>query len=181
MSTSTIAQMSQPSKGQSTDHKENVAKGTEVFVGGLPRSISEEKVKELFSACGEIVEIRMIKDPKGNLKGFCFVRFATKEAASRAVREKSGTMLDGKKIGVLPSSEQDTLYFGNLNKAWSAEEFERIVLQVFPDVESIDLVMLKNISSGQKQRNRGFAFVKFCSHAVSFLYILLFVLFSWKS
>ncbi|KAK6155024.1 hypothetical protein DH2020_009272 [Rehmannia glutinosa] len=121
----------------------------------------------VFSACGEIVEIRLIKDKNGSLKGFCFVRFATKESAARAVREKSGTVLDGKKIGVLPSSEQDTLYFGNLNKAWSADEFERIVLQVFPDIESIDLPMLKDTPPGQKQRNRGFAFVKFSSHAAA--------------
>ncbi|KAK6117426.1 hypothetical protein DH2020_048835 [Rehmannia glutinosa] len=147
--------------------EDNAVKGTEVFVGGLPRSISEEKIHKVFSACGEIVEIRLIKDKNGSLKGFCFVRFATKESAARAVREKSGTVLDGKKIGVLPSSEQDTLYFGNLNKAWSADEFERIVLQVFPDIESIDLPMLKDTPPGQKQRNRGFAFVKFSSHAAA--------------
>ncbi|KAI3452229.1 hypothetical protein Pfo_008894 [Paulownia fortunei] len=160
------SKMSWPSERHSTDHN-NAVKGTEVFIGGLPRSISEEKIHEVFSVCGEIVEIRLIKDQKGNLKGFCFVRFATKESATRAVREKSGTVLDGKKIGVLPSSEQDTLYFGNLNKAWSADEFERIVLQVFPDIESIDLAMLKDTPPGQKQRNRGFAFVKFCSHAAA--------------
>ncbi|KAG8384630.1 hypothetical protein BUALT_Bualt04G0137900 [Buddleja alternifolia] len=197
--------MSLTSARHSTDQKEHGAKGTEVFVGGLPRSISEDKIHKIedsqienggrvtsdsgctllmptlsgevafnplaksseLSACGEILEIRMIKDQKGNLKGFCFVRFATKEAANRAVREKSGTMIDGKKIGVLPSSEQDTLYFGNLNKAWSADEFQRIVLQVFPDIESVDLAMLKDVKPGQKQRNRGFAFVKFSSHAAA--------------
>ncbi|KAK6155027.1 hypothetical protein DH2020_009275 [Rehmannia glutinosa] len=129
--------------------------------------MEEKWAFQVFSACGEIVEIRLIKDKNGSLKGFCFVRFATKESAARAVREKSGTVLDGKKIGVLPSSEQDTLYFGNLNKAWSADEFERIVLQVFPDIESIDLPMLKDTPPGQKQRNRGFAFVKFSSHAAA--------------
>ncbi|KAL6526358.1 hypothetical protein OROMI_029998 [Orobanche minor] len=186
--------MSLPSVQHPTDHpsnfvtlEENAARGTEVFVGGLSRSISEEKLHKVFSACGEILEIRMMKDKNGNLKvhlcaksfppleddisdsspGFCFVRFATKESAARAVREKSGTVLDGKKIGVLPSSEQDTLYLGNLNKAWSANEFERIVLQVFPDIESIDLPMLKDTPPGQKQRNRGFAFVKFSSHAAA--------------
>ncbi|XP_011098736.1 uncharacterized protein LOC105177319 [Sesamum indicum] len=158
--------MSRPSEQHSTDQK-NATKGTEVFVGGLARSISEEKIHKVFSSCGEIMEVRMMRDRNGNLKGFCFVRFATKEDANKAVREKSGIVLDGKKIGVLPASEQDTLYFGNLNKAWSAEEFERIVLQVFPDIESVDLVMLKDAPPGQKHRNRGFAFVKFRSHAAA--------------
>ncbi|KAL2523046.1 putative RNA-binding protein 46 [Forsythia ovata] len=143
------------------------AKGTEVFVGGLPSTISEDIISKVFSGCGEIVEIRMIKDQKGNLKGFCFVRFATKEAADKAVKEKSGIVVDGKKIGVLPSIQQDTLYFGNLNKGWSADEFEKLVLQVFPDVVSVDLAMLKDMPPGQKQRNRGFAFVKFSSHAAA--------------
>ncbi|GFQ07490.1 RNA-binding protein 47 [Phtheirospermum japonicum] len=180
--------MSPQFEQHSAENHENAARGTEVFVGGLPQSVSEEKLHKVFSACGEIAEIRTMKDKQGNLKvnlcanslhpleddhlshislGFCFVRFARKESAARAVREISGTVLDGKKIGVLPSSEQDTLYLGNLNKAWSANEFERIVLQVFPDIESIDLPMLKDTPPGQKQRNRGFAFVKFHSHAAA--------------
>ncbi|CAI9758691.1 unnamed protein product [Fraxinus pennsylvanica] len=156
--------MSQP-EHYSTDAKH--AKGTEVFVGGLPSTVSEDKISKVFSGCGEIVEIRMIKDQKGNLKGFCFVRFATKEAADKAVKEKSGIVVDGKKIGVLPSIQQDTLHFGNLNKGWSADEFEKLVLQVFPDVVSVDLAMLKDLPPGQKQRNRGFGFVKFSSHAAA--------------
>lgn len=156
--------MSQP-EHHSTDAKH--AKGTEVFVGGLPSTVSEDKISKVFSGCGEIVEIRMIKDQKGNLKGFCFVRFATKEAADKAVKEKSGIVVDGKKIGVLPSIQQDTLHFGNLNKGWSADEFEKLVLQVFPDVVSVDLAMLKDMPPGQKQQNRGFGFVKFSSHAAA--------------
>ncbi|XP_075515001.1 uncharacterized protein LOC142549767 isoform X1 [Primulina tabacum] len=155
--------MTQPSE---IDHKHAI-KGTEVFVGGLPRTISEDKIRQEFSVCGEIVEIRLIKDQNGNLKGFCFVRFSTKEAAGRAVREKSGTLLEGKSIGVLPSIEHNALYFGNLNKAWSADEFEKLVLQVFPDVVSVDLPIIKDIQPGQKPRNRGFAFVRFSSHAAA--------------
>ncbi|XP_042023362.1 uncharacterized protein LOC121770663 isoform X1 [Salvia splendens] len=168
--------MSQLSEQHASDH----AKGIEVFVGGLPRTIDEEKIRQAFSDCGEIVEVRMIKDQKGYSKGFCFVRFSTKESAARAVKEKTGILLDGKKIGVLPSSEQETLYFGNLNKgaafiqygdastvwAWTADEFKRMVLQIFPDIESVDLSM-SNDAPGQKPRNRGFAFVKFSSHAAA--------------
>ncbi|XP_010316225.1 uncharacterized protein [Solanum lycopersicum] len=142
-------------------------KGTEIFVGGLARTTTESKIHEVFSSCGEIVEIRLIKDQIGNAKGFCFVRFATKYAADKALKEKSGYVLDGKKIGIRPSVEQDTLFLGNLNKGWGAEEFESIVRQVFPDVTSVDLAILGDVQLGQKQRNRGFAFVKFSSHAAA--------------
>lgn len=48
------------------------------------------------------------------------------------------------------------------------------VLQIFPDIESIDLAMIKDTRPGQKQRNRGFAFVKFTSHAVSSFHSLIY-------
>ncbi|CAK9174127.1 unnamed protein product, partial [Ilex paraguariensis] len=83
--------MSYSSDPHAMDHQSGV-KGSEVFVGGLAPTITEDKIREVFSTCGEILEVRLIKDPKGNLKGFCFVRFATKEAAQKAVKEKSGLM-----------------------------------------------------------------------------------------
>ncbi|KAK3005957.1 hypothetical protein RJ639_017660 [Escallonia herrerae] len=152
------------------DHQEHAVKGLEVFVGGLSRNVSEEKIREVFSTCGEVKEVRLIKDQKGTLKGFCFVRFATKEAAEFAVKEKSGLVLDGKQIGVLPSADQDTLFLGNLYKGWSVEDFDKIVRRVFPDVVSVDLALPSNSGEtpiGQKKQNRGFAFVKFSSHAAA--------------
>ncbi|GJY31543.1 RNA-directed DNA polymerase, eukaryota, reverse transcriptase zinc-binding domain protein [Tanacetum coccineum] len=56
-----------------------------------------------------------------------------------ASKSKSISLLEGKKIGVLISVAQDTLFLGNLNKEWSADDFNKVVRQVFPDVGSIDL------------------------------------------
>lgn len=59
---------------------------------------------------------------------------------------------------------------GNLRKDWSADEFDKIVHQAFPDVVSIDLAMpfsSGDSALGQKQQNRGFAIVKFSSHAAA--------------
>ncbi|GMP30724.1 hypothetical protein CsSME_00005256 [Camellia sinensis var. sinensis] len=159
--------MSHPLDHHSMDHQHAI-RGSEVFVGGLSRSTTESKIHEVFSTCGEIMEVRLITDQKGNSKGYCFIRFAMKEAADKAVKEKSGITLDEKKIGVLPSNEQNSLYLGNLHKDWSADEFDKIVRQAFPDVVSVDLA--RPFSSGdtplgQKQQNRGFAIVKFSSHA----------------
>lgn len=153
----------------STDYQHG-SKGVEVFVGGLARSLTEDKVHKVFSTCGEIMDMRLIKDQKGNLKGFGFVRFATKEAADKALKELSGSVLEGKKIGVLPSAAQDTLFLGNLNKGWSADDFNKIVRQVFPDVVSIDLALPQGGSEtapGKKFKNRGFGFVKFTTHAAA--------------
>ncbi|KAL8124668.1 uncharacterized protein LOC141718492 [Apium graveolens] len=161
--------MSNSSENHSSGNK-HALKGSEVFVGGLSRSLTEDKIREIFSTCGEILEIRLIKDHQGSLKGFCFVRFATKSAADKAVKEKSGLLLDGKKIGVLPSSEQDTLFMGNLYKGWTAAEFILYVREVFEDIVSVDLATPSSTGQsppGQKKQNRGFAFVKFSSHAAA--------------
>ncbi|XP_057971269.1 uncharacterized protein LOC131160001 isoform X2 [Malania oleifera] len=144
--------------------------GSEVFVGGLARAVTESKIHEVFASCGEIMEIRLMKDQHGNSKGYCFVRFTMKEAADKAIKEKSNFLLEGKKIGVLPSTDQNSLFLGNLRKDWSADEFEKMVHQVFEDVVSVDLAMpLSNgsVPAGQKQQNRGFAFIEFSSHAAA--------------
>ncbi|KNA09941.1 hypothetical protein SOVF_148960 isoform A [Spinacia oleracea] len=153
----------------SADHQYRV-KGTEIFVGGLAQSVTEALIREVFSTCGEVVEVRMIKDQKGNAKGYCFLRFSTKEAAVRAVKDKAGILLEGRKIGVLPSTEQNSLFLGNLPKEWSPDEFGRVVRQAFQDVDSVNLVMLSSDGvtlATQKQQNRGFGFVHFSSHAAA--------------
>ncbi|KAF8408193.1 hypothetical protein HHK36_007335 [Tetracentron sinense] len=78
--------------------------------------------------------------------------------------------LEGKKIGVVPSTAQDTLFLGNLRKDWSADEFDKMVRKDFQDVASVDLAMPLsggNIPPGQKRQNRGFAFIQFLSHAAA--------------
>ncbi|KAJ0729518.1 putative heterogeneous nuclear ribonucleoprotein Q acidic [Helianthus annuus] len=159
---------------QSVDHNstdnQNGSKGVEVFVGGLARSVTEDKVHKVFSTCGEIMDIRLIKDQTGGLKGFGFVRFTTKVAAEKAMKELNESMLEGKKIGVLPSASQVTLFIGNLNKGWSNDDFNKAVRQVFPDVVSIDLSQPSTggeAGGSKKLKNRGFGFVKFSSHAAA--------------
>jgi len=87
-----------------------------VFVGGLPRSATETTLREVFSPCGEIVDVRIMKDQNGIPKGYGFVRFAKREYANTAKRKKNGIELQGKKIVVDLSMDQDTLFFGNLCK-----------------------------------------------------------------
>ncbi|PWA88042.1 Nucleotide-binding, alpha-beta plait [Artemisia annua] len=163
------SKMSNSLDHNSTDFQ-NGSKGVEVFVGGLARTLTEDKVHKVFSACGEILEMRLIKDQRGGLKGFGFIRFATKEAADKALKELAGSVLEGKKIGVLPSAAQDTLFLGNLNKGWSADDFNKVIRQVFPDVVSIDLsqpLSGSDTAPNKKFKNRGFGFVKFTSHAAA--------------
>lgn len=48
-----------------------------MYCGGLSNGISEELMQRTFSPFGQLYEIRVFKD-----KGFAFIRFANKEAAT---------------------------------------------------------------------------------------------------
>ncbi|KAK6928114.1 Heterogeneous nuclear ribonucleoprotein Q acidic domain [Dillenia turbinata] len=87
-----------------------------IWGGRDERNIPVPSRTSVFSTCGEIIEVRLIKDQHGNSKGYGFVRFSKKDAVQRAIKERSGLMLEGKSFGVLPSTEQDTLFLGNHSK-----------------------------------------------------------------
>lgn len=140
-----------------------------MFVGGLQQSVTEELIREVFGKFGEIVEVRIMTDQNGNKKGYGFVRFTTREAALKAQKEKNGMILQGKKIGVAPSLDQDIIFLGNLKKEWTQEELEAMVFQAFQDVESVELALPPATESAadKKLQNRGFAFVHFATHAAA--------------
>ncbi|KAL6622496.1 hypothetical protein ACP70R_032375 [Stipagrostis hirtigluma subsp. patula] len=150
------------------DEQERGVRGTEVFVGGLPRSVTEGTLREVFSSCGEIVNVRIMKNKNGLSKGYGFVRFTKREYATTAKRQKNGIELQGRRLDVNLSLDQDTLFFGNLCKEWSLDEFEELIHKTFKDVVAVELAMASNNGSlNKKHLNRGFAFVRFSSHAAA--------------
>ena len=62
-------------------------KGCEVFVGKVPRECCERELVPIFERVGQIFELRLMMNFTGLNRGFLFVRYTTREAAKRAVRE----------------------------------------------------------------------------------------------
>jgi nucleolin len=75
-----------------------------LFVAGLPDSISEEVLKQLFEATGgKVVGVSLPKDrTTGRLRGFGFVTLATPQEAQAARDALDGSMQAGKSISVRP-------------------------------------------------------------------------------
>ena len=72
-----------------------------VYVGNLPYSIDSDKLKELFSAHGEVTEAVVISDRySGRSKGFGFVTFADDDGAKKAIEELNGKEFDGRELKV---------------------------------------------------------------------------------
>ncbi|OMO63241.1 hypothetical protein COLO4_32626 [Corchorus olitorius] len=74
--------------------------GANLYVKNLDDSISDEKLKELFSQYGTITSCKVMRDPNGISKGSGFVAFSTPEEASRALVEMNGKMLVSKPLYV---------------------------------------------------------------------------------
>ena len=72
-----------------------------LFVGNLPWSVDDQKLKELFSSYGDIEEAVTIKDRfSKRSKGFGFVTFANDKDATKAESEMNGKSIDGREIKV---------------------------------------------------------------------------------
>jgi nucleolar protein 12 len=64
---------------------------TTVFIGNIPFIVSEEELRSFFVNCGEIENVRLVRDPKTFLgKGIGYIMFKTKEAMQKCIAEKDG-------------------------------------------------------------------------------------------
>ena len=72
-----------------------------IFVGNLAYSSTEEAIRALFEAHGEVASVRIITDREtGRPRGFGFVEMPNDEEARAAVAEINGNELDGRKLTV---------------------------------------------------------------------------------
>ncbi len=75
--------------------------GNKVFVGNLPFATTNDELKGLFEAFGEISEAQLIINKfSGRSKGFGFVTFVSEESAAKAITEMNDKEIGGRKIVV---------------------------------------------------------------------------------
>ncbi|THF95137.1 hypothetical protein TEA_020318 [Camellia sinensis var. sinensis] len=118
--------------------------GSEIFIGGLPRDVSEEDLRDLCDSLGEIVEIRLIKNrDTGESKGFAFVAFKTKEVAQQAIEELHNKEFKGRTIRCSLSESKYRLFIGNVPKSWTDDEFRKVIEETGPGAENIELIKVK--------------------------------------
>ena len=72
-----------------------------LYVGNLPWSIDDKKLKEVFSKFGEVTEAVVIKDKfSKRSKGFGFVTFADEKSGKKAEEEMNGKEVEGRELKV---------------------------------------------------------------------------------
>jgi RNA recognition motif-containing protein len=159
-----------------------------LFVAGLPDSISEDVLKQLFEATGgKVVGVSLPKDrTTGRPRGFGFVTLSTPQQAQAAREALDGSIQAGRSISVRPFQAEPpkrdgggprpggppgprgpggsaqapdrTLYVGNLPYDATVEEVQTLVNGVVAD--SVVRVHLPMDADGRK---RGFGFVTMAS------------------
>ncbi|MFA4975130.1 MAG: RNA-binding protein [Candidatus Paceibacterota bacterium] len=74
---------------------------TKLYVGGLPYSVQEDALKELFAQAGLVTSAVIIMDKmSGRSKGFGFVEMATAEEAQAAISMFNDQEYEGRKLTV---------------------------------------------------------------------------------
>lgn len=81
--------------------------GSKLYVGGLPYSVTGERLQELFSAHGTVESANVIADKfTGQSRGFGFVEMSSGSEAKSAISALNGTQLDGRTLTVNEAKPQ---------------------------------------------------------------------------
>ncbi|XP_024003989.1 organelle RRM domain-containing protein 2, mitochondrial isoform X2 [Eutrema salsugineum] len=79
-----------------------------LFVSGLSRLTTNEKLQDAFAPFGELLDARVITDREtGRSKGFAFVTYATIDDAEKAKEGMNAKFLDGWVIFVDPARPRE--------------------------------------------------------------------------
>lgn len=91
-----------------------------LFVGGLPFSTSEERLREVFAQAGQVESAVVVIDRgTGRSRGFGFVEMATSEEADQAVQKLNGKDLDGRQLKVERAKASDGAGGGGARRSFS--------------------------------------------------------------
>jgi RNA recognition motif-containing protein len=72
-----------------------------IYVGGLPYSVTDGQLQEVFSAHGTVESARVISDKfTGQSRGFGFVEMSSGGEAQTAIQALNGTQMDGRTLVV---------------------------------------------------------------------------------
>lgn len=100
-----------------------------IYIGNFSNDLSEEHLKELVSAQGEVGELFFNRE-----KNFAFVRMGTRFEAEKVKRELDGLMKHGRALKVRFSPHQAAVKVSNLGP-WVSNELLHKSFSIFGEIE----------------------------------------------
>ena len=151
--------------GRGGGGRQRAAPGTRLFVGGLPREIGTEELRDLFKAHGDMTDCVVLTDDAGVNRGFGFVTYAEKSMADAAIKALDGHRINGRRIGVRDADDDKKkgrkerkepeglkLYIGNLPFS-ATQDHLRTLVAAHATVNEVIL------ATGPSGKAKGFGFV----------------------
>ncbi|HDQ44036.1 MAG TPA: RNA-binding protein [bacterium] len=72
-----------------------------IYVGNLPKTATEDSIRQAFETHGEVSQVKLIKDNfSGEPRGFGFVEMPSKSEAVAAIAALNGADFEGKNLTV---------------------------------------------------------------------------------
>jgi len=81
--------------------------GVNLYIKNLDDDVDDDKLRSMFDPFGTITSAKIMRDGKGNTKGFGFVCFTTPEEATKAVTEMNGKIVGHKPLYVSLAQRKD--------------------------------------------------------------------------
>jgi len=102
-------------------------RGSEIFVGRIPRNCFEDELVPVFEKVGRIYEMRLMMDFSGSNRGFGFLMYLTPEIATLAIQVLNNYEIRaGKRIGVVRSANNCRLSIGNIPSYKNEEDIKSV-------------------------------------------------------
>src|SRR6187401_2127079 len=81
--------------------------GSKLYVGGLPYSVTNDRLQEIFSEHGTVESANVISDKvTGQSRGFGFIEMSSSGEAQKAISALNGTQMDGRTLTVNEAKPQ---------------------------------------------------------------------------
>ena len=87
-------------QGGGRGRRQKAAPGCRLFIGGLSRDVEEDEVRAMFNKHGKVTDFALMRDDAGNLRGFGFITFESKDMADAAIAALDGQKIKGRRVGV---------------------------------------------------------------------------------
>jgi cold-inducible RNA-binding protein len=84
-----------------------------IYVGNLSFDATEEEVRELFAAFGQVASVSLIKDKfTGRPRGFGFVEMSSDSEAQKAIQELNGKDFKGRSMTINQARPRENSGYG---------------------------------------------------------------------
>ena len=145
-----------------------------IFVNNLPYDITKEQINEMFMKYGEILDVRVIYNPKTNRpRGYCYVEFNEEESTLKCLNDVKDNpivllgrnIIIGQSVSInkLRNKVEYVVHVTNLNFQLNEDELKEFFVKEC-QIQRSDIV--KAVICRDKERNnksKGFGFVEFSS------------------